>query len=100
MAKLDRNGYSKSIMPTEDGVCYLCGTRVADTVRHEIYPGKANRRISKENGFWINLCVRHHQLVHKDEEYAVRALKKPCQDLYLETHSREEFRKLIGRFYE
>lgn len=98
MAIKDSNGYVHSILQSVDGVCYLCGA--ADTVRHEIYPGKANRQISKENGFWVALCVPHHMIVHQNEDYAIRALKKPCMDRYLETHSRDEWKKLIGVFYE
>ena len=96
MAKLDRNGYAETIMPSEG--CYLCGA--PETVRHEIFAGKANRKISKENGFWVTLCVAHHSIVHQNESYAERALKKPCMEKYLETHSREEWKKLIGVFYE
>lgn len=100
MAELDRNGYAHSILPTSEGVCYLCGSRVADTVRHEIFPGRANRKISKEHGLWVNICVAHHRIVHENEDYAVKHLKKPCQDIFLDTHSREEWRKLIGKFYD
>lgn len=96
---LDRNGYSKSIMGSTDGICYLCKD-YADTVRHEIFAGGANRKISKANGFWVALCVRHHGIVHLNEKYAEQALKKPCMDRYLEHHSREDFYRLIGRYYE
>lgn len=96
--ELDRNGYSESLMGSVDGVCYLCNDE-ADTIRHEIYPGRANRKISKANGFWVALCVRHHGIVHLNETYAVKALKRPCMEKFLETHSMNEWMKLIGVNY-
>lgn len=63
--RLDRNGYATSILPTKDGTCYLCGNRT-ETVRHEIYYGTANRRISKAAGAWVNICPRCHAEVHRN----------------------------------
>lgn len=98
MAKLDRNGYAPSLLSDGDGICYFCGA--TDTVRHEIFAGGANRPISKENGFWVTLCVRHHGIVHTNEDFAEKYLKRPCMEKYLETHTRAEWYKLIGRFYD
>ena len=98
MSRTDRNGYAKSIMGGEDGTCWLCGY-VGDTARHEIYGG-ANRKVSKANGFWVPLCPRCHDIAHRIEDVDVKVFKVPCQKIYLRTHTREEFYKLIGRFYD
>ena len=96
MAKLDRNGYAPSILGSEDGVCYFCGA--TDTVRHEIIGG-SSRQISKREGFWVALCVPHHRIVHENEAYAERFLRRPCMRKYLEDHTEAEWMKLIGRNY-
>lgn len=102
MAKLKsmtRNGYiNEPLLDTESGVCYICGFH-GDCAVHEIYPG-ASRATSKRIGAYVWLCPKCHNLVHVHSDFAIRHLKKPFQDKYLETHSREEFRKLIGRFYD
>lgn len=46
---MDRNGYNPSIIPTQDGVCMLCGL-CTDTARHEIFYGTGERRLSKRYG--------------------------------------------------
>ena len=94
---MDRNGYNPSILDTESGVCYVCG-RQTDTARHEIYGG-ANRNISKRMGFWVNLCPDCHRRVHRVEDFAVAALKEPCEAVFEQTHTRQEFFDLIGRYY-
>ena len=62
---MDRNGYNKSILDTEAGTCYLC-QQTGQTVRHEIYMGTGERRLSKKYGLWINLCPACHMEVHAD----------------------------------
>lgn len=64
---MDRNGYNPSIIPTQDGVCFLCGREV-QTVRHEIYPGTGTRTLCKRYGVWVNLCPRCHDIVHADQD--------------------------------
>lgn len=81
--------------------CYLTG----DTTglhKHHIYFGNPNRRISEENGFWVYL--RHDW--HNGANYSVHQnraidleLKRLCQEKYELTHSREDFRRLIGKSY-
>lgn len=88
-----------SIMQTEK-VCYKCKTPLGLHLHH-IYEG-ANRRISDRNGFTIYLCGKHHNLsndgIHFNKEYDL-CVKRECQRRYEESHSREEFMKLIGRNY-
>ena len=97
--KLDRNGYAPSIMDTEPGIDYLTKSPCLDTVRHEIYFGVGNRKISKANGFWVNLSPISHKIVHSDSHYDNR-LKIECYQTFLKTHSRDDFKKLIGRYYD
>ena len=69
---------------------------------HHIYKGK-NRKISDQNGFVVHLCPDchrgtdgvHGKFGHLMDMY----LEKSCQLTYEETHTREEFMKLIGRNY-
>lgn len=96
---LDNNGYAESILPTEDRRCYLC-LNVAETVRHEIYYGTANRRLSKREGCWVNLCPRCHEEVHKrPNEGCDGFLKRNAQWYFEKNSSREEFVEIFGRNY-
>ena len=75
----DRNGYSKSIMATEAGRCYVCRIET-ETVRHEIYYGTKNRKISKINGFWLDVCPTCHRRIHDVPGKGFDKLLKPkCQ---------------------
>lgn len=96
--KRDQNGYAPSIMATEEGVCYVCGHRFLQTVRHEIYGG-ANRETSKRCGFWVDLCPTCHARVHSDYDL-MRTLRRRCEHKYQATHSRNDFYRLIGHYYD
>jgi len=96
-----RNGYLVSpILNTEPGKCYVC-KRYGDTAVHEIFFG-ANRKVSKENGLYIYVCPRCHDVIHlkPDNGLMDRTMKKIGQNKYLETHTRDEWLKMIGRFYD
>ena len=71
---------------------------------HHIYFGTARRKISEKNGFKVWLCYDHHEGtygVHGKNGHSLDLfLKVVCQKKYEETHSREEFIKLIGESYE
>lgn len=93
---------AKSIMQTEKE-CYITG-QTNNLHKHHIYFGNPRRRISEENGFWVWLCGRLHNQsedgVHgKNGHELDLMLKQHCQMKYEETHSREEFMKLIGKNY-
>ena len=81
--------------------CYVCKT-TRGLHLHHIYFGTGNRRISDANGFTVYLCGRHHNLSNSGVHFNVELdleLKQKCQRKYEETHSREEFMKLVGRNY-
>ena len=87
--------------------CYLCALMDGNYSerpglhRHHIYGG-ANRGISEENGFWVRLCIAHHEYgpyaVHLNHR-TMRMLQRICQQEYEKNHSREAFMELIGRNY-
>ena len=93
---------SKNILQTEKE-CFITGSTY-NLHKHHIYFGNPGRRISEENGFWVYLVGRLHNQsddgVHcKNGHKLDMKLKRICQRKFEETHSREEFMKLIGRNY-
>ena len=90
----------KSILQDNNEECYICGRRWGLEC-HRIYAGVANRRISEANGFKCMLCHQCHTGsggAQYEKELNLR-LKRECQAKFEETHSREEFRRLIGKSY-
>lgn len=88
----------KSILTDKDE-CFICHGKVE--CEHHIYFGP-KRKISERWGFKVPLCNRCHNM----SEYAVhfnkerdRYLKMICQEKFEETHSHEEFMRLIGIDY-
>lgn len=90
-----------SILQTEKE-CYFTGA-TNNLEAHHIFYGSGLRNVSENNGFWVWLTADSHRGtcgVHgKHGERASLLLKQECQRKFEETHSREEFRKLIGRSY-
>ena len=82
--------------------CFICSkqTNIHD---HHIYFGSAKRRISERHGFKVWLCQEHHQGtfgVHGINGHELDLfLKKTCQLKYEESHTRDEFIKIMGRNY-
>lgn len=92
--KLDRNGYSKTLMPSEG--CFLCG-RGGDLARHEVFNG-SNRQTSKAYGCWCTLCPQCHERVHMNAQWS-RTLKEQTQMMFEQEHSHEDFMILFGENY-
>ena len=90
---------AKSILQSEK-ICFFCNS-MSWLEEHHIYGG-ANRKISERQGFKVYLCHHCHNEppngVHFNEKRN-RQLKKICQQKYEETHTREDFLRLIGRNY-
>ena len=82
--------------------CYICNkqTEIQD---HHIFFGVGRRKISEKHGFKVWLCREHHQGtngVHGSKGHELdKFLKQVCQKKYEETHSRDEFIKIIGKNY-
>lgn len=80
--------------------CELCGRPY--TVRHHVFFGTANRRISEQEGMVAWLCPACHTdgalAVHRCRMTDLR-LKRRYQEIFEQTHTREEFRAKFGRSY-
>lgn len=91
-----------SILNSERGICFNCG-KIGYTHEHHIYYGHGNRKVSDKMGFIVYLCYECHEGnygVHGTYGKELNlALKRRCQAVFEETHSRKEFRELIGRSY-
>ncbi len=82
--------------------CCICGSEIG-VETHHVYHGTANRKVSEQNNFKVDLCYEHHRGtngVHgKNGAKLSLQLKKMMQAEYEKDHSREEFIALIGRNY-
>lgn len=102
-AKLDKNGYSSSIMQSDLSRCYRCGRTTGKLDRHEIFGG-ANRAKSKRYGLWVVLCNDGCHLgtwgVHYNAE-VMEQLHREGQIAAMTAYgwTKEEFIKRIGKNY-
>lgn len=82
--------------------CFIC-SRTIGLHDHHIYFGTARRKISEKYGFKVWLCYEHHEGtygVHGSKGNELnKYLKEVCQLKYEENHSRNEFRKIMGKSY-
>ena len=90
----------KSILQDEK-VCFLCG-REYGLEKHHIFAGVANRRISEAEGLWCWLCGEtcHRGIdgAQYDSEKNLY-LKQMAQAAYEQTHSHDQWMKLIRKNY-
>ena len=93
LRNLEKNRYS--ILTNDFETCYLCDDKADDC--HEIYGG-GNRKMSMVNGFCVPICREHHNIVQLNRQSNLY-LKQICQRKYEETHTREEFIRLVGKSY-
>lgn len=91
---------NKSILSTAER-CWFCG-RQYGLHTHHIYHSTALRKISDKYGFTVRICGEHHNLsknsVHYNKEMDLE-LKRACQKVYEQDHTREDFARLIGKNY-
>ena len=70
---------------------------------HHIFFGTANRKVSEKNGLKVWLTSEEHRGTYGVHGKLRRdldiRLKQDAQKKYEETHTREEFIKLIGKSY-
>ena len=82
----------------QEKVCSVCGS--PEVHRHEVYFGRANRKLSVEYGMMEWLCVTHHLHsefgVHRNREFDLK-LKAEYQAIFEEYGTREDFMKIFGR---
>ena len=93
LQKLEKNRYS--ILTNDLEHCFICKMQPVDM--HEIYGG-SNRKVSMANGFCVPLCRTHHNMITIGKLNDL-PLKKQCQARYEETHTRNDFMKLIMKNY-
>lgn len=106
----NRKHYSKSIMPTEYEVCYLCGELGRE--RHHCLHGTANRQIAEREGLWVWLCHECHrtgkQAVHRckstdifleQEAQSVWETKYIIKNDSTKEEARMAFMNLFGKSY-
>lgn len=90
----------KSIIQNEKE-CFVCH-RLIGLHEHHIYEGTANRKISEKYGMKIWLCPFHHNMsnegIHFNKELDL-SVKQYAQEIFEQTHTREEFRSLFGKSY-
>ena len=90
----------KSIL-TDDLETSIISGSPAECIHH-IYGGYGRRKISEKYGFIIPLTNREHNMsdqgIHFNHELDL-FWKRKCQAKFEETHSREEFIRLVGRNY-
>ena len=87
--------------PFDQPQCFICGAETG-LEKHHIFAGHANRRISEREGFWVTLCSTCHRDPKTGAQYNTELseyLKAQAQMAYEETHTREEWMKLMRKNY-
>ena len=101
MGKIDNNGYAPSIMGNEEK-CFLCGRTNCDLVRHEVFYGTANRKLSKKWGCWVLLTPDCHNMsnyaVHNNRENDLK-VKRAVQQRFEELYGHDKFMEVFGKNY-
>lgn len=83
--------------------CFRCRT-TQGLHKHHIFFGVANRRKSDEDGCWIWLCGKHHNLsdegIHFNKDFDL-AVKQFAEKKWIEYYdkSKEDFLVRYGRNY-
>lgn len=89
----------KSILQDEK-YCFITG-QTDGLHKHHVFFGQF-RNVSEQNGFFVYLIPQLHNMsdsgVHFNKGFDLQ-LKEKCQRKYEETHTHNEFMKLIGRNY-
>ena len=99
----NRGNHKVSVLQGTAKECYITG-RTDGLEKHHIYFGAGKRAISDRYGFWVWLTPELHRGTYgvhgRDGHDLDIQLKEECQRAFeAEGHSREEFRRLIGRSY-
>lgn len=82
------------IMNLDIKKCYICQAEGIVEAHHCIHG--ARRRLADEDGLIVNLCVRHHRLLH-DKGIGDKALMKEAEEAYLRYNMVDED-EFIGRY--
>lgn len=100
---IDKNGYSPSIVQSVKE-CWVSKAKDCDLVRHEIFMGNPNRKLSKQYGLWVWLTPYWHNgsnySVHGTNGHELDLkLKKAGQEAFEKIYSRDEFIRIFGKSY-
>jgi len=89
----------KSILQ-EEKVCYLCGKQYGLELHH-IFAGVANRRISEQHGLKVWLCHDCHTGQDGAQYNSEKGLylKQMAQTAFEQTHTHDEWMRLIRKNY-
>ena len=90
----------KSIIQTDDTICYLCGMP-KPTDWHHVYNGSANRRKSEADLIKIKVHRKCHEYIHS-HELTDLSIKARCQDIWCEYYHKtdEDFIERYGINYK
>lgn len=66
--------------------------------RHHVIFGRGYRSLSESFGLWVYLCVKHHELVHKDKAVNVE-LRQQAQRAFMKDHTIAEWMETFTRNY-
>ena len=92
----------KSILQNEKE-CFVCHT-TKDLHCHHVFEGgtNGNRKMSEKWGMKIWLCGFHHNMsdegIHFNKELELE-VKRMAQEVFEQTHTREEFRQAFNKSY-
>lgn len=88
----------KSVMQPqiEDDVCYVCLKHGATDIHHVM--NGAYKKKSEEDGFLVKVHRVCHRFIH-DHPMTAQTYKKRAQQIYEETHTREEWIARYGKSY-
>ena len=90
----------KSIISNEKE-CFICHS-TQNLEQHHCILGTANRKLADKYGLWVWLCQLHHtgaQGVHTCRSDLKKDLQRMAQEVFEQTHTREEFREIFGKSY-
>ena len=95
--------YKPSIIQTKTE-CFICRQffnfeTLYPLERHHFLHGTGMRQLADADGLWAWLCVRHHRELHDLNKFD-KDLQIIAQRAYIKKHSREEYFKRYGKFYE
>jgi len=91
--------YKPSIVQTKCE-CFICHAPYTGGLdHHHLLHGTGQRRLADEDCLWVWLCRRCHQNLHDHGLYD-KELQRIGQETYLKTHTREEWFRRYGKFYD
>lgn len=79
----------KSAVTDNQEYCFICGISGVST--HHLRSGRGIRNLADADGLFIPLCIKHHDMIHKD-----RALEVMGKALGEMTWLKEYYRKKCG----